>query len=284
MGFLAYLAGHSPRRMHWNDDDGSRSDGTPATVLELEDSFSKTTPIRRRPSSAGCLRACFSATSPLPPRSKACRPGSDSLHPRPKPRLPIVSASVQRRRQAPIVPPVLDTCNGVHRADVRLIPLGSPSDGAVPRLGIALARSLDLCGQPFRQPPACLDDESTDVRTRRDHRNLLQRTVNLGADELLRLSARTGRTLHKRRGDATHPRSPIYRRQANDLARRDALLVSRGNPHHVTPTRKRARADADELRSGTQGGIGLHGKLGLPLLAHSSPDAWNASPRRSHDS
>jgi hypothetical protein len=43
--FLAYLIGHSPRRMHWNPD-GSRGDGTPATVLELEDSIPRP-PFRR---------------------------------------------------------------------------------------------------------------------------------------------------------------------------------------------------------------------------------------------
>ena len=44
MGFLAYLAGHSPRRVDWNP--GSRCDGTPATVLELEDSIPRP-PFRR---------------------------------------------------------------------------------------------------------------------------------------------------------------------------------------------------------------------------------------------
>jgi hypothetical protein len=44
MGFLAYLAGHSPRRVNWHP--GSRSDGTPATVLELEDSIPRP-PFRR---------------------------------------------------------------------------------------------------------------------------------------------------------------------------------------------------------------------------------------------
>ncbi len=44
MGFLAYLAGHSPRRVDWNP--GSRSDGTPATVLELEDTIPRP-PFRR---------------------------------------------------------------------------------------------------------------------------------------------------------------------------------------------------------------------------------------------
>jgi hypothetical protein len=43
--FLWYLVGHSPRRISW-DDDGSRSDGTSATVLELEDSIPRP-PFRR---------------------------------------------------------------------------------------------------------------------------------------------------------------------------------------------------------------------------------------------
>lgn len=45
VGFLTYLVGRSPRRMRW-DSDGSRSDGTPATVLELEDSIPRP-PFRR---------------------------------------------------------------------------------------------------------------------------------------------------------------------------------------------------------------------------------------------
>jgi hypothetical protein len=48
-----------------------------------------------------------------------------------------------------------------------LIPPWSPSDGAVTRLDIALQRRLDLRSQILRQPPACLDDESSDARTRR---------------------------------------------------------------------------------------------------------------------
>jgi hypothetical protein len=45
IGFLVYLAGHSPRRVRW-DPDGSRGDGTPATVLEFEDSIPRP-PFRR---------------------------------------------------------------------------------------------------------------------------------------------------------------------------------------------------------------------------------------------
>jgi hypothetical protein len=45
MGLLAYLTGHSPRRVNWNPD-GSRADGTPASVLELEDSIPRP-PFRR---------------------------------------------------------------------------------------------------------------------------------------------------------------------------------------------------------------------------------------------
>ena len=152
-----------------------------------------------------------------------------------------------------------------------LILTRSPSDGAAPRLDIALQRRLDLRSQILRQPPPRLDDESSDANTRRRHRDALHRTVNLCADTLLRLSARTGRTFHKRRGDATHSRSPIYSRQTNDLSRRDALLICRGNPHHVDSTRKRARADADELRRNPQRGIGLDRQIGLPLPAPPRP-------------
>ena len=45
VGLLGYLAGHSPCRMNWNPD-GSRADGTPASVLELEDSIPRP-PFRR---------------------------------------------------------------------------------------------------------------------------------------------------------------------------------------------------------------------------------------------
>jgi len=45
IGFLVYLAGHSPRRVRW-DPDGSRGDGTPATVLEFEGSIPRP-PFRR---------------------------------------------------------------------------------------------------------------------------------------------------------------------------------------------------------------------------------------------
>lgn len=44
--FLRYLAGRGPRHLYW-DPDGARADGTPATVLELEDTIPRP-PFRLR--------------------------------------------------------------------------------------------------------------------------------------------------------------------------------------------------------------------------------------------
>lgn len=44
--FLRYLAGRGPRRLYW-DPDGTRADGSPAAVLELEDTIPRP-PFRLR--------------------------------------------------------------------------------------------------------------------------------------------------------------------------------------------------------------------------------------------
>ena len=237
VGLAASFAGIRPRRYRWNNDDRSRGKHQDAGDNA---SNSRTRSRRRRPFEGGRARAGASgrvAASPLPREAgfaATARIGSALGGTA----LAGVSGSVQPPRER------LSCRRGpLHAIDPHRADVGHPSREPIRRRRAPprgrVSRRLDLCGEAFRQPPACsaMKPAASGVA---DPRNPLQRAVDLHADELLRLGARTSRTLHERRGDAAHPRSPIPP-PANDLARRDTRLVSRGNPCHVGPTRKRAR-------------------------------------------